>query len=304
MSALVSVVIPCYKDSATLGRAIASVLAQHYPSIEIIVVNDASPETAQIEACLVDYPQVRYVRNPHNVGLAAARNAGIAVAQGEYIALLDADDEYHPDKIIAQMAVMAPGRAVTCGVMHIYPDGSTRVPRQARSGSIRIVRDSTRLQYRNTLNGAGLMIARRTLTDVGMYDASLRSCEDFDLVLRLLSAGIEMYELQRPLYLYHFNPLGLSKNLRNISRWEFTVIRRHAERKGEAWRRSTQYAAVISAWLLRHLMRAEIAPDAELRRETMDNMTALEGFPLFRAALKAVAYLRLMKLATLMLHRP
>lgn len=303
MSALVSVVIPCYADSATLGRAIASVLAQQYPCIEIIVVNDASPETAQIEACLADYPQVRYVRNPHNVGLAATRNAGIAVAQGEYIALLDADDEYHPEKIAAQMAVIAPGRAVTCGVMHIYPDGSTRVPWQARSGSMRSVRDSTCLQYRNTLNGAGLLIARQTLADIGMYDASLRSCEDFDLSLRLLSAGIEMCELQRPLYFYHFNPLGLSKNLRNISRWEFVVIRRHAERKGDAWRCRREYANVISIWLLRHLIRCEVAADPELRRETMQNITALDDFPLTRTIFEMVARLRLMKLPALFFPR-
>lgn len=304
MSALVSVIIPCYKDAATLGRAVASVLAQSYADIEIIVVNDASPETGQIEACLAQYPQVRYVRNPENIGLAATRNAGIAVAQGEYIALLDADDEYHPEKIAAQMAVIAPGCAVTCGVMHVYPDGSTRVPRQACRGTLRSVRSDAQLQYRNTLNGAGLLIAREVLLGVGMYEGSLRSCEDFDLSLRLLSAGVEMCELQRPLYLYHFNSLGLSKNLRNISYWEFVVIQRHVQRKGEAWRNSTQYSLVMSAWLLRHLWRSEATEDLELRKQTLMNMEALRGFPITLAFLRAVTHMRLLKIPILLGLKP
>ena len=80
---LVSVIIPCYKDSQTLVRAIESVLKQTYQKIEIIVVNDCSPETELIERCLSAYPQVRYLCNSVNVGLAATRNNGLAMANGE-----------------------------------------------------------------------------------------------------------------------------------------------------------------------------------------------------------------------------
>ena len=104
----VSVIIPCYNDALTLARAIDSVINQTYSNIEMVVVNDCSPQTALIEKCLSEYPQVRYLRNSENVGLAATRNNGLAIAKGELVAFLDADDEYLPDKIKLQVEI---GRA-------------------------------------------------------------------------------------------------------------------------------------------------------------------------------------------------
>ena len=100
---LVSVIIPCYKDSKTLCRAINSVVAQSYKLIEIIVINDCSPETEIIEKYLRNYPRIKYFYNKKNLGLAASRNKGIQLAKGEIVAFLDADDEYHPDKIKIQL---------------------------------------------------------------------------------------------------------------------------------------------------------------------------------------------------------
>ena len=64
---LVSVVIPCYKDSSTLARAIDSVIKQTYKNIEIIIINDCSPETAEIELVLNQYHNVNYFKNPANI---------------------------------------------------------------------------------------------------------------------------------------------------------------------------------------------------------------------------------------------
>jgi len=94
--ALVSVIIPCYNQGQYLTESIGSVLASDHQKIEIIVVDDGStdPETCRILGGL-DYPKTRLIRR-ENGGLAAARNSGIAAAQGRYILPLDADDRIGP----------------------------------------------------------------------------------------------------------------------------------------------------------------------------------------------------------------
>lgn len=289
---LVSVIIPCYKDSATLGRAVESVIAQSYSPIEIIVVNDCSPETELIEKCLANYPQVRYLRNPVNVGLAATRNNGLAIANGELVALLDADDEYRPDKIKLQIEALEPNMVVTCGIVNVYPDGRIK----ENSGPVRVIEDTHNLLYRNMLNGAGLLAPKELLIKFGGFDSTLRSCEDFDLWLRLLSSGVKVKDIGKPLYLYYFNPLGLSKNFRNISKWDIEVIQRHTNRMGIEWQSTYRYASVVTVWLLRHLLRSELTNDVELRELAIVKMNLLEAFPILRGLLTLFARSRLLYL--------
>lgn len=295
----VSVIIPCYKDSATLGRAVESVIAQSYSPIEIIVVNDCSPETELIEKCLANYPQVRYLRNPVNVGLATSRNNGLAIANGELVALLDADDEYRPDKIKSQIEALEPNMVVTCGVANVYPNGRIK----ENSGPVRVIENSHNLLYRNMLNGAGLLAPKELLDKFGGFDSSLRSCEDFDLWLRLISAGVKVKDIGKPLYLYHFNPLGLSKNFRNISKWDIEVIQRHANRIGIEWQSTYQYASVVIVWLLRHLIRSELTNDVELRELAIEKMNMLEAFPILRRLFAFFARSRLIYFFVMVLRR-
>lgn len=99
--ALVSVVIPAYNCAKTVGETLDSVLAQTYPNVEIIVINDGSrDDTASV---LASYgSKIRFVTQK-NTGLAGARNAGMALARGEFIAWLDADDLCEPDRISLQV---------------------------------------------------------------------------------------------------------------------------------------------------------------------------------------------------------
>ncbi len=99
---LVTAVIPCFNAAATLLRAIDSVRHQSYPNIEIIAVDDGSRDGTP---ALLHQQQALGVRviSQANAGAAAARNAAIAVARGEFLAFLDADDEWNPDKITRQV---------------------------------------------------------------------------------------------------------------------------------------------------------------------------------------------------------
>ena len=102
---MVSVIIPAYNAGQCIGRAIDSVLGQSYPDYEIVVVDDGSTDdTAEVVRQYGD--KVRYIHQK-NAGVAVARNAGIAAARGDWIAFLDADDEWLPAKLKAQMDLLA-----------------------------------------------------------------------------------------------------------------------------------------------------------------------------------------------------
>jgi glycosyltransferase involved in cell wall biosynthesis len=102
--ALVSIIIPCYKQAHYLAQAIDSAIAQTYPHVEILVIDDGSPDHTRDVA--QSYSQVRYIRQ-ENAGVAAARNTGISAARGEYLQFLDADDVLLPTKIAQCMTEFA-----------------------------------------------------------------------------------------------------------------------------------------------------------------------------------------------------
>ena len=116
-----SVVIPTYNREGTLPRAIASVLAQTAADIEIVVVDDGSTDNTAAVARAIDDPRVTYVGQP-NRGVSAARNAGAAVATGEFLVFLDSDDELLPDAIATLEAAAAGHDLVVSGVVKVSPD--------------------------------------------------------------------------------------------------------------------------------------------------------------------------------------
>src|SRR5579883_3127014 len=104
---LISVVIPAYNAARTIGATLRSVIDQTYPNIEIIVVDDGSTDgtAAIVRSVLAGEPRLRFVAQG-NAGVAAARNAGAALARGDFIAPVDADDLWHPTKLAKQMELM------------------------------------------------------------------------------------------------------------------------------------------------------------------------------------------------------
>jgi glycosyltransferase involved in cell wall biosynthesis len=299
----VSLIIPCYKDALTLARALDSVFAQTHPVEEVIVVNDASPETEAIEAVLAAYPQVSYLVNPRNLGLAASRNKGVRAASGDVVCFLDADDELHPQKIELQRSLYRPGRAISCKVMRIGNErGTDRVP--PYGGAIRYTEYlcASRLVRRNILTGASLMISRELFLAQGGYDEALLSCEDFDLWLRLLDAGVPVLNIDLPLYLYRVNEHGLSRNRLAISRWELEVVRAYfaRHRQGGAARRGE--ALTLAVWLFRHFVRCAQCHDSRLMQATLENLELLRPWPFARAALRLSRALGLPRFAAYMLR--
>lgn len=204
---LVSVVIPCYNQGRYLAESIGSVLASSGAEYEIIVVDDGStdPETCEILAAL-DYPRTRLIRRP-NGGLAAARNSGIAAAQGRYILALDADDRIGP-AYLAQ-AVHAFASDDRLGIVYCRAEKFG-----AESGPWRLPRFSRwRMRLGNVIFCSALY-RKADWQTVGGYDEQLRrGWEDWDFWLSLLELGRTVRCLELTGFHYRKNPASMAAGM-------------------------------------------------------------------------------------------
>jgi hypothetical protein len=201
----VSVVIPAYNAAAWIGEALQSVLMQQGAELEVIVVDDGSAdETATIAA---SYPGVRCIRQ-QNAGQAAARNAGIRAARGEFIAFLDADDVWLPGKVQAQLDVLQ-----SRGLVWAYSDSLFFDARDGRD--LRTFGEFARQQegdilvplFLGNFIGTPNVIAHHTVfAQVGLFDESplLRQREDWDMWLRI-AAQYPVGLVRRPLARIRFH---------------------------------------------------------------------------------------------------
>lgn len=177
---LVSVVIPVFNRQELLLRAVRSVLAQTVRDFELIVVDDGSSEPIA-EAVTKLSPDAVYLRHKHNRGAAAARNAGIARASGHYIAFLDSDDEWHPEKLERQLAFMrrhSECRA-SCTGFALVDEELARTKRTPPA-----MTDLDDLLWGCRISPGSTLMVERSLFDLaGPHDETLRRLEDWDWLL-------------------------------------------------------------------------------------------------------------------------
>jgi glycosyltransferase involved in cell wall biosynthesis len=179
----VSVIIPTYNRTALVQEAVASVLAQTYRDFEVVVVDDGS--TDGTTAALADYQEVQVHRHRRRRGVAAARNTGVAAARGQWLAFLDSDDLWLPDKLTRQMAHLdnQPGLWLS-QTDETWVRRGVRVnkPVSHRKVGGRIFGPSLK---RCMVSPSAVILHRRLLEAHGGFDESLPAAEDYDLWLRL-----------------------------------------------------------------------------------------------------------------------
>lgn len=224
MLELVSVVIPMYNAQNHILRCLTSVLNQTYKKLEVIVVNDGSTDNSAnlVNSFIKQHPELNFkIINKPNGGVSSARNLGIKLATGKYIALLDADDEWLPKKLSAQLDVF----------MH-HPDidfiGSSRnhepisFPYSIKNGLVSVSLRKLLLKIKPATSTAVFKTSIRET--VGYYDEAQRYSEDANFWMRI-SVKHKMAYLPESLVVtgggkFNYGVIGLSANIVEMAKGE------------------------------------------------------------------------------------
>ena len=192
----VSVIIPTYNRKHTLKRAIQSVYIQSLLPFEIIVVDDGSNDGTK-EWVRQKYPNVKYIYQ-ENSGVSSARNKGIKIARGDWIALLDSDDEWLPNKLSEQINKIKSNLDVK--ILHsneIWIRNGVRVNQMKKHKKFGGYIFEKCLDMCR-ISPSSVMLKKAIFNDIGIFDESLKVCEDYDLWLRITSK-YPVYFLDIPL---------------------------------------------------------------------------------------------------------
>ncbi len=185
---MVSVIVPTLDRPDTLRQALESILQQTYRDFEIIVVNDGGRDVSDIVQALDTERRISYVRHPVNRNLAAARNSGIGVARGKYLAYLDDDDRFYPEHLETLVAFLEQGgfRAAYTDALRItQTKRGDRYTTVARDRPYSNDFDRDHLLVLNAFPVLCMMHDRACLEAVGGFDEALTSHEDWDLWVRM-----------------------------------------------------------------------------------------------------------------------
>ena len=213
---LTSVIIPAYRAARYIGQAVDSVVAQTYGPVEIVVVNDASPDSDELEHALTRFGgRVKYLRRNSNGGPGAARNTGIMAATGDYLAFLDADDYWEPTFLAEQMAYVQrhPDIAlVYCDASWFLEDSGQVIgtlmsvmPSHGEATFESLIRQDC------TIGTSAVVVRRQAVLDAGLFDPAIGNySEDFDLYLRLTKSGARVGYHRKLLVHHRLHPESLT----------------------------------------------------------------------------------------------
>ena len=225
MAPRVSVVIPTFNRATLVERAIDSVLGQTHSAFEIIVVDDGS--TDNTSATLRNkYSDKLVVFQQSNRGVSAARNVGIAHATGNWIALLDSDDEWLPSKLAQQLALIKNHTdCLLCHTDEIWIRNSVRVNamnKHKKSGGD-IYQQCLPLC---AISPSSVIFQKQLLDDVGNFDETLPACEDYDLWLRICAQHKVHYLDQKLLVKYGGHEDQLSRKHWGMDRFRIKSLQK------------------------------------------------------------------------------
>lgn len=213
----ISVIIPSFNRANYLGRALDSVVNQSFLPVEIIVIDDGSSDDTR---SLVEdnYSQVVY-RYQDNCGVSSARNLGINICKGNWIAFLDSDDEWLPEKLDQQVkALSQEPEFLICHTNEIWVRNGRRVNQMNKheKGGGEIFNRCLPLC---AISPSSAMLSKRLLQEVGGFDESLPACEDYDLWLRICARYPVLYLEQTLLTKYGGHVDQLSRRIWGLDRF-------------------------------------------------------------------------------------
>jgi glycosyltransferase involved in cell wall biosynthesis len=207
----ISIILPTFNRSRYLPLALDSILAQTYRDLEVIVVDDGS--TDDTEQVVMPYSgQIKYIYQ-ENQGRGAARNVGLQYATGEYIAFLDSDDLWHPDKLERQVPVLEANAdsAFVHGPVDVIDENGCKDEKGTKN-ILRLFKKAGRsgFSYENLIDSclifmSAILVKKECFRTVGVFDRSLRILEDLDWYLRVARRYRIAYLDGSPLVSYRFH---------------------------------------------------------------------------------------------------
>lgn len=227
MDELVSIIVPVYNARKFIRETMDSVMAQTYPSWELLLIEDVS--TDDTVAIIGEYirekkeQRIRLIRQPENLGAARARNRGLEEAKGRYIAYLDADDLWEPEKLQHQLLFMEKNGVAFCFTGYEFAD-------ESGTGTGKIVHVPETLDYRQAL-GNTTIFTTTVMFDTqripkGMLEMPVMKSEDTALWWRILRNGYTAYGLDENLVRYRRPGKSLSSNKLEAIRRIWNLYRR------------------------------------------------------------------------------
>lgn len=222
-SALVSVIMPAYNAQATLADSVRSVLEQTHPHLELLIINDCSTDnTSQLMQELSrEDARIRLIQCEANGGVARARNAGIELAQGQYIAFLDSDDLWLPEKLEKQLELMRATNTLVCTSAYYR----FREPGQWLSTSS----PPQQTSYHQLLQGnvIGNLTGLYDCHALGKFYQQPIRHEDYLMWLEVTRKAGTVCAVPEPLAAYRVGHASLSSNKFKSVQWTWEIYRKH-----------------------------------------------------------------------------
>lgn len=222
---LISIIIPVYNGEKTIQETIESVLQQTFKDFEILLINDGSHDSTLEVINNIKEERLR-VFSYSNAGVSTSRNRGLDLAKGEFIAFLDADDLWTPDKLETQLKALQDNSQAA--VAYSWSDWIDESGQFLRSGGHISVNGKVfeQLLVRDFIeSGSNPLIRKQALDDVGEFDQSVTPAEDWDMWLRL-AARYEFVAVPCVQILYRVSPLTASFNVWKMEAGSLRVIER------------------------------------------------------------------------------
>ena len=243
---LISIIMPVYNGEKYIQDAIESVLAQTVKDFELIVVDDGSTDATL--AILEAYADHLIILRQQNSGHAAARNAAAEISRGQWIAMIDADDQWHPEKLAQQLALAGDAHVIYTAAYNFEDssrvDITTFADGNCHNGDV-----FDQLLLDNFITHSSILMKRDAFLQAGGYDESLKTTCDWDLWLRMSAVGCKFHGTPEPLTHYRWRATSNSRNHDCTCRDRLNVLKK-ALRSPRARRTSllVRQTAIARVW--------------------------------------------------------
>jgi glycosyltransferase involved in cell wall biosynthesis len=228
----ISIIIPAYNVTAYISDSIDSVIAQTCKNYEIIVVNDGSPDTDELERVLTPYfSRIIYIKQ-ENQGAPAARNAALKIARGEFVAFLDPDDIWLPEFLELQLSFLEKNDLdVVWADAYLFGEiisvGRTFMQTCPSEGKVTF---ESLLEQKCNVIISGTLAKKKAIIDLGGFDNNIRFSGDFDLWLRMAYSGARFGYQRRILLKYRIRLGSLSGDSIHRVKKEINIYQKIAEK--------------------------------------------------------------------------